>query len=92
MTRSGVFNSVHSFTQSAIGPTILVFLAVGLVFSVVLLAFRIDTLAADGALGDPVSREGVFLVNNLLFVLLHLHGAHRHRVPAARRGGAAACR
>jgi hypothetical protein len=24
MTRSGVFNSVHSFTQSAIGPTILV--------------------------------------------------------------------
>ena len=27
MTRSGVFNSVHSFTQSAIGPTILVFLA-----------------------------------------------------------------
>ena len=29
MTRSGVFNSVHSFTQSAIGPTILVFLAAG---------------------------------------------------------------
>ena len=27
MTRSGVFNSVHSFTQSSIGPTILVFLA-----------------------------------------------------------------
>ena len=26
MTRSGVFNSVHSFTQSAIGPTIFVFL------------------------------------------------------------------
>jgi cytochrome c-type biogenesis protein CcmF len=69
MTRSGVFNSVHSFTQSAIGPTILVFLAVGLVFSVVLLAFRVDTLAADGSLGDPVSREGVFLLNNLLFVL-----------------------
>jgi cytochrome c-type biogenesis protein CcmF len=69
MTRSGVFNSVHSFTQSAIGPTILVFLAAALVFSVVLLAFRVDTLAADGVLGDPVSREGVFLLNNLLFVL-----------------------
>src|SRR5438105_7302762 len=38
MTRSGVFNSVHSFTQSSIGPTILVFLAFVLVFSVVLLA------------------------------------------------------
>ena len=69
MTRSGVFNSVHSFTQSAIGPTILVFFAAGLVFSVVLLAFRVDTLTADGALGDPVSREGVFLLNNLMFVL-----------------------
>ena len=40
MTRSGVFNSVHSFTQSAIGPTILVFLAAALLFSVVLLALR----------------------------------------------------
>jgi cytochrome c-type biogenesis protein CcmF len=69
MTRSGVFNSVHSFTQSAIGPTILTFLAAALVFSVVLLAFRIDALSADGTLGDPVSREGAFLVNNLLFVL-----------------------
>jgi cytochrome c-type biogenesis protein CcmF len=69
MTRSGVFNSVHSFTQSAIGPTILVFLAAVLLFSVVLLSFRVDTLAADGAIGDPVSREGVFLINNLLFVL-----------------------
>jgi cytochrome c-type biogenesis protein CcmF len=69
MTRSGVFNSVHSFTQSAIGPTILVFFAAALVFSVVLLAFRVDALAADGTLGDPVSREGAFLLNNLLFVL-----------------------
>ena len=34
MTRSGVFNSVHSFTQSAIGPTFLVFLAIVLVASV----------------------------------------------------------
>ena len=42
MTRSGVFNSVHSFTQSAIGPTILVFLAAALLFSVVLLALRVD--------------------------------------------------
>jgi cytochrome c-type biogenesis protein CcmF len=69
MTRSGVFNSVHSFTQSAIGPTILVFLAAGLLFSVVLLALRIDSLTAEGALGEPVSREGAFLLNNLLFVL-----------------------
>lgn len=70
MTRSGVFNSVHSFTQSDIGPTILGFLAVVLVASIILLAARIDRLAADGSVEDGRSREGAFFINNLLFVLL----------------------
>jgi cytochrome c-type biogenesis protein CcmF len=70
MTRSGVFNSVHSFTQSSIGPTILVFLASALLFSIVLLALRIDSLEAEGRIESAVSREGMFLVNNLIFVVL----------------------
>jgi cytochrome c-type biogenesis protein CcmF len=70
MTRSGVFNSVHSFTQSAIGPTILVFLAAMLIGSVALLSLRIDALENDGRIDAPVSREGTFLVNNLVLVLL----------------------
>jgi len=70
MTRSGVFNSVHSFTQSAIGPTILAFLAVALLFTIALLAFRIDKLEVEGRLEGTASRESMFLVNNLLFVLL----------------------
>jgi len=69
MTRSGVFNSVHSFSQSSIGPTILVFLAGALLFSIVLLATRIDRLASEQALEPGLSREAAFLVNNLLFVL-----------------------
>jgi cytochrome c-type biogenesis protein CcmF len=69
MTRSGVFNSVHSFTQSAIGPTILVFLAVVLIGSVVALALRIDALESGTPLEGAMSREGMFLINNLLFVL-----------------------
>jgi cytochrome c-type biogenesis protein CcmF len=69
MTRSGVFNSVHSFTQSAIGPTILVFLAAALILSVVLLTLRVDTLAPEGRLESGPSRDVVFLVQNLLFVL-----------------------
>jgi cytochrome c-type biogenesis protein CcmF len=70
MTRSGVFNSVHSFTQSPIGPTILAFLAAILIFSVGLLATRIDSLEAEGRIDSAVSKEGAFLFNNLLFVLL----------------------
>src|SRR4029079_12487143 len=70
MTRSGVFNSVHSFTQSAIGPTILVFLAAVLIGTVTLLGLRLDSLERDGSIESPVSREGTFLVNNLLLVIL----------------------
>lgn len=69
MTRSGVFNSVHSFTQSAIGPTILAFLAVALLWSVVILAMKIDKLTPEGGIESGQSREGAFLLNNLLFVL-----------------------
>ena len=69
MTRSGVFNSVHSFTQSAIGPTLLAFLAASLVFSVALLATRIDRLSAEAPLLGARSRDGMFLLNNLLLVL-----------------------
>ncbi|HLA79653.1 MAG TPA: cytochrome c-type biogenesis CcmF C-terminal domain-containing protein [Vicinamibacteria bacterium] len=69
MTRSGVFNSVHSFTQSPIGPTILAFLTAALLWSVGLLAFRIDKLAPEGRIEDGKSREAMFLVNNLLLVL-----------------------
>src|SRR5437763_3367105 len=70
MTRSGVFNSVHSFTQSSIGPTILVFLAFVLVASIVLLALRIDSLEAEGRIDGALSREAMFLFNNLLFVVI----------------------
>ena len=69
MTRSGVFNSVHSFTQSAIGPTILVFLAAALLWSVALLALRVDRLSAEGQLVGARSRDGMFLLNNLALVL-----------------------
>jgi cytochrome c-type biogenesis protein CcmF len=69
MTRSGVFNSVHSFTQSAIGPTILVFLVAALLWSIALLALRIDRLEAEGSIEPALTRDALFLVNNLLFVL-----------------------
>ena len=47
MTRSGVFNSVHSFTQSSIGPAFLVFIAISLTGTVVLLASRMDIVTAS---------------------------------------------
>lgn len=69
MTRSGVFNSVHSFTQSAIGPVFLGFLGVALVVSLGLLVGRAHLLEPDGKFSSPFSRESAFLVNNLIFAL-----------------------
>ena len=70
MTRSGVFNSVHSFTQSDIGPTFLAFIGLTLFASLALLAIRGPVLAAQEGLQSPLSREATILVNNLLFVAL----------------------
>ena len=70
LTRSGVVNSVHSFTQSPIGPLFLGFLGVALVGVVVLLAMRIDTLVSEPSEDAIVAREGAFLINNLLLVTL----------------------
>ena len=69
MTRSGIFNSVHSFTQSAIGPTILWFLGIATLLSVLLLGFRVDLLKPDGELDRGASRDTAFLAQNLLLVL-----------------------
>ncbi len=70
MTRSGVFNSVHSFTQSDIGPTFLVFIGILLVFSIALLSSRAHLLAPERPLDAPVSRETAILVNNLMLVAI----------------------
>ena len=70
LTRSGVIQSVHSFTQSSIGPVLLAFILVALLASGALLVWRSDRLGPDAPLGTELSRESVFLVNNLLLVAL----------------------
>ncbi|MDQ2951940.1 MAG: heme lyase CcmF/NrfE family subunit, partial [Chloroflexota bacterium] len=68
LTRSGVVNSVHSFTQSAIGPLLLGYFVVVIVLSIGLLLWRIPRLADAGGIGAPLSREAVFLFQNVVFV------------------------
>jgi cytochrome c-type biogenesis protein CcmF len=67
LTRSGVLSSVHAFTEGTIGLFFLAFIAIVLIFSLVLLTGRSGDLRAPGTMDGVVSREGVFLVNNLLF-------------------------
>ncbi|HUP71152.1 MAG TPA: heme lyase CcmF/NrfE family subunit [Acidimicrobiales bacterium] len=67
LTRSGVLDSVHAFTESPIGPAILGFFAVIVAVGVGLIGWRGDQLRSPGTIDSPVSREGAFLLNNLLF-------------------------
>ena len=72
LTRSGVVDSVHSFTQSAIGPVLLAFLGVVVLGSTALLALRFDVVASSPRLESLASREGLFLLNNLLLTVFAL--------------------
>jgi cytochrome c-type biogenesis protein CcmF len=67
ITRSGVLESVHAFTESAIGPSILGFFTLIVLVSVGLIGWRGDRLRSPGRIDSPLSREAAFLGNNLLF-------------------------
>jgi cytochrome c-type biogenesis protein CcmF len=69
LTRSGVINSVHAFSNGTIGPYLLGFFGVIVLVSLALIAWRGDRLRAPGAIDSPVSREGAFLANNVIFTL-----------------------
>ncbi len=68
LTRSGVLSSVHAFAQSAIGPLFFGFIGITLVVSLALIYYRWDTLKSENQLTSMLSRESMFLVNNLLFM------------------------
>ena len=68
LTRSGVINSIHSFSQSPLGGWFLGFIVVCTVFTVGLIYLRLPLLRARTKLESLVSREATFLYNNLLLV------------------------
>src|SRR6187549_145563 len=72
LTRSGVVSSIHSFTQSAIGPWFLGFICIVVFGSLALIFARLPLLRSKTRLESLVSREATFLYNNLLLVALTL--------------------
>lgn len=72
LTRSGLLSSVHSFSESAIGPAFLAFIAVMFVFSLGLLLWRWSDLSSSYQIKSLFSKESAFLINNLLFFAIFL--------------------
>src|SRR4029077_12677716 len=68
ITRSGVISSVHSFTQSGLGPYFLGFLLLVVAVYTGLLLSRIKDLRSPAELESYLSREAAFLFNNLILV------------------------
>ena len=67
LTRSGVLDSVHAFSESDIGWMLLTFFGVIVAVSVGLIGWRGDRLRSPARIDSPVSREGSFLLNNIVF-------------------------
>src|SRR6476620_1148626 len=72
LTRSGVLNSIHSFTEGSIGPWFLGFICFVVAGSLLLVFKRLPLLRSKTRLESLVSREATFLYNNLLLVALCL--------------------
>src|SRR5579863_10253360 len=68
ITRSGVISSVHSFTQSGLGPYFLTFLITVVVLYTGLLLARVKQLRTPAEFESYLSREAAFLFNNLVLV------------------------
>lgn len=67
LTRSGVVESVHAFTEGAIGPLFLGFFTLCAAASLFLIGWRGDELRTGGRIDSRVSRESAFLANNIVF-------------------------
>ncbi|MBX6349941.1 MAG: heme lyase CcmF/NrfE family subunit [Clostridia bacterium] len=70
LTRSGIVTSVHSFAQSPIGAWFLAYLGLAAAGLVLLLSARREALRDERPLETYVSKEGSFLLNNVVFLSL----------------------
>ena len=69
INRGGPVPSVHSFAQSTLGWLFLLFMGVTLVGSLAAFVWKMDTLKSRGRLESAISRESIFLTQNVLFLL-----------------------
>jgi cytochrome c-type biogenesis protein CcmF len=68
LVRSGILNSIHAFGASTLGVPFLVLIGVMVAGSVTLVLSRAPELRSENRLDSLLSREAVFLLNNLVLV------------------------
>jgi cytochrome c-type biogenesis protein CcmF len=68
LVRSGILNSIHAFGGQTLGVPFVVLIAVLIAGSVYLVVSRRDMLRSEHRLDSLLSRESMFLANNLVLV------------------------
>jgi cytochrome c-type biogenesis protein CcmF len=68
LVRSGILDSIHAFGASTLGVPFVILLAVMVLGSIGLIVWRRDELRSDARLESLLSREAVFLFQNLVLV------------------------
>jgi cytochrome c-type biogenesis protein CcmF len=68
LVRSGILESIHAFGASTVGAPLLALIALVVLGSALLIVSRLDDLRSEKRIESLVSREAIFLVNNLLLV------------------------
>ncbi|MBD3385864.1 heme lyase CcmF/NrfE family subunit [candidate division KSB1 bacterium] len=69
ITRSGLISSVHAFGVSNLGPAFLLFLAIVLIGSFILLIRQTPLLSSRARIDSWTSKESSFLLNNILLTI-----------------------
>jgi cytochrome c-type biogenesis protein CcmF len=68
LVRSGILQSIHAFGASTVGGPMLALIACVAVGSTILIVSRLDQLRPERRIDSALSRESIFLINNLLLV------------------------
>ena len=70
LVRSGILDSIHAFGASTLGVPFVIFIAILIAGSIGLVIWRREALRSENRLDSLLSREAVFLGNNLVLVAM----------------------
>ena len=86
LTRSGVVQSVHAFSDSGLGPALIAFFGVVVATGIGLIGWRGDRLRSPGGIDAPASRRGRVLGEQPFVRGVRARRFARDGVPAIRPG------
>ena len=70
LVRSGILDSIHAFGASTLGIPFVTLIAIMIGGSIALVVWRREALRSDNRLDSLLSREAIFLLNNLVLVAM----------------------